>query len=148
MINRVVLIGRLTKDPVLRKTSAGASVTSFTLACDRKIKVEGQPTADFINNISWNKTADIIAKYAHKGALIGVEGRIQTRSYDGSDGKKVFITEVVAESVQFLDTKSSAQSDENNGMNENTFNQETSDTGYGNASSSSTFEISSDDLPF
>lgn len=106
MINRVVLVGRLTKDPILRKTGVGASVTSFTVACDRKIKKEGQPTADFINCVVWNKVADNTAKYTHKGSLVGVEGRLQTRTYDGKDGKTVFITEVLGESVQFLDAKS------------------------------------------
>ena len=75
MINRVVLVGRLTKDPVLRKTANGASVTSFTLACTRRYKQEGQPDADFINTVAWNKTADIVAQYTHKGSLVGVEGR-------------------------------------------------------------------------
>ena len=66
MINRVVLVGRLTKDPVLRKTANGASVTSFTLACTRRYKQEGQPDADFINTVAWNKTADIVQQYTHK----------------------------------------------------------------------------------
>ncbi|QNM11768.1 MULTISPECIES: single-stranded DNA-binding protein [Bacillota] len=114
MINRAVLIGRLAKDPVLRKTQSGASVTSFTVACDRRSKQEGQPTADFINCVAWNKVADNVAGYMHKGSQIGVEGRIQTRSYDGKDGKKVFITEVLVESVQFLDTKSNTQQTETN----------------------------------
>lgn len=109
MINRVILVGRLTKDPILRKTQSGASVTSFTVACDRRSKQEGQPTADFINCVAWNKVADNTAKYTHKGSLIGVEGRMQTRTFDDKDGKKVFITEVLVESVQFLDTKSNAQ---------------------------------------
>ena len=78
MINRVILVGRLTKDPILRKTQSGASVTSFTVACDRRIKAEGQPTADFINCVCWNKVADNTAQYTHKGSLVGVEGRIQT----------------------------------------------------------------------
>ena len=114
MINRAVLIGRLAKDPVLRKTQSGASVTSFTVACDRRSKQEGQPTADFINCVAWYKVADNVAGYMHKGSQIGVEGRIQTRSYDGKDGKKVFITEVLVESVQFLDTKSNTQQTETN----------------------------------
>ena len=107
MINRVVLVGRMTKDPVLRKTGSGASVTSFTVACDRRIKAEGQPTADFINCVCWNKIADNTAQYTHKGSLVGVEGRIQTRSYDDQSGKRVYITEVIADSVQFLDSKKS-----------------------------------------
>ena len=114
MINRVVLVGRLTKDPVLRKTQSGASVTSFTVACDRRSKQEGQPTADFINCVAWNKVADNTSKYTHKGSLVGVEGRIQTRTFDDKDGKKVFITEVLVESVQFLDTKSNTQQTETN----------------------------------
>ena len=66
MINRVVLVGRLTKDPVLRKTANGASVVSFTVACTRRFKQEGQPDADFINTVAWNKTADIVSQYTHK----------------------------------------------------------------------------------
>ena len=73
MINRVVLVGRLTKDPVLRKTTNGASVVSFTVACNRLFKQEGQPEADFINTVILNKTADSVAKYTHKGSLVGVE---------------------------------------------------------------------------
>lgn len=95
MINRVVLVGRMTKDPVLRKTGTGASVTSFTVACDRRIKTEGQPTADFINCVCWNKVADNTAQFTHKGSLVGVEGRIQTRSYDDQSGRRVYVTEVV-----------------------------------------------------
>ena len=71
-MNRVVLVGRLTKDPVLRKTANGVSVTSFTLACTRRFKQEGQPDADFINTVTWNKTADIVSQYTHKGSLVGV----------------------------------------------------------------------------
>ena len=97
MINRVVLVGRLTKDPVLRKTANGASVVSFTVACTRRFKQEGQPDADFINTVAWNKTADIVSQYTHKGSLVGVEGRIQTRSYDDQSGKRVYVTEVVAD---------------------------------------------------
>ena len=108
MINRVVLVGRLTKDPVLRKTGSGASVVSFTVACDRRIKTEGQPTADFINCVCWNKVADNTAQYTHKGSLVGVEGRIQTRSYDDQMGKRVYVTEVVADTVQFLEPKSAS----------------------------------------
>ena len=100
MINRVVLVGRMTKDPTLRKTGSGASVTSFTVACDRRIKTNGQPTADFINCVCWNKVADNTAQYTHKGSLVGVEGRIQTRNNDDQSGKKVFITEVLVDSVQ------------------------------------------------
>ncbi len=111
MINRVILVGRVTKDPVLRKTPNGTSVVSFTLAVNRNIKKEGQPEADFINCVAWNKTADFMAQYVRKGALLGVEGRIQTRNYDDKNGKRVYVTEVVANSVQLLESKKDAQSE-------------------------------------
>lgn len=107
MINRVVLVGRLTRDPELKKAGE-TSVTNFTVACDRKRKVEGQPTADFIPVVCWGKTAEVVAQYTHKGSLVGVEGRIQIRNYDSKDGKKVFVTEVLADSVQFLEPKTAA----------------------------------------
>lgn len=143
MINRVVLVGRLTKDPVLRKTGSGASVVSFTVACDRKIKAEGQPTADFINTTAWNKVADLVNQYVHKGSLVGVEGRIQTRSYDDQSGKRVFITEVVAESVQFMEPKAAGNqvAYTPSGNQDNYYDQ--GQQGY-----ESTLDISSDDLPF
>lgn len=142
MINRVVLVGRLTKDPVLRKTQSGASITSYTVACDRRVKTEGQPTADFINCVAWNKTADVVQQYTHKGSLVGVEGRMQTRSYDGNDGRKVFVTEVLTESVQFLDGKK---------QREDSYAPDTSaaSNNYDTQSSyESALDISSDDLPF
>lgn len=139
MINRVVLVGRLTKDPVLRKTQSGASITSFTVACDRRIKTEGQPTADFINCTTWNKVADLVNQYVHKGSLVGVEGRIQTRSYDDKDGKKVFVTEILADSVQFLDSKSDRQQ---NAPQQQSYSAPAEDK------DSVGFEIQSDDLPF
>jgi len=152
MINRVVLVGRITKDPVLRKTANGASVTSFTLAVNRKFKQEGQPEADFVNVVAWSKTADIVAQYTHKGSLVGVEGRIQTRSFDDKDGKRVYVTEVVADSVQFLESKSAAASNANAYVPEQGSNQGyQSDNGqsYSNDfTSSSTLDIASDDLPF
>lgn len=150
MINRVVLVGRLTKDPVLRKTANGVSVTSFTVASTRRFKQEGQPDADFINTVAWNKTADSVSQYTHKGSLVGVEGRIQTRSYDDQSGKRVYVTEVVADSVQFLESKSAAAS--NAYVPEQGSNQGyQSDNGqsYSNDfTSSSTLDIASDDLPF
>ena len=141
MINRVVLVGRLTKDPVLRKTANGASATSFTLACTRRYKQEGQPDADFINTVVWNKTADSVQQYTHKGSLVGVEGRIQTRSYDDQSGKRVYVTEVVADSVQFLESKSAAASNAIVPEVNNQSYQEPYET-------SSTLDIASDDLPF
>ena len=135
MINRVVLVGRITKDPMLRKTQSGVSVVSFTIACNRRVPSQGQD-ADFINCVAWNKTADFMVQYVKKGALLGLEGRIQTRSYDDKDGKRVYITEVVADSVQALGSKKAAES----GGNEATLqNNEYADYEP---------DIETDDLPF
>lgn len=156
MINRVVLVGRLTKDPVLRKTGSGASVTSFTVACDRRIKTEGQPTADFINCVAWNKVADLMAQYLHKGSLVGVEGRIQTRSYDDQTGKRVYVTEIVADSVQFLEPKGavapnmSAQAyTPDYGAPSQGYAPDSAPQSYSSDfESSDSLDIASDDLPF
>lgn len=154
MINRVVLVGRMTKDPVMRKTASGTSVVSFTVACDRRVKTEGQPTADFINTVAWNKTADIVAQYTHKGSLVGVEGRIQTRSYDDATGKRVYVTEVVADSVQFLESKSASASNAaaytpNDSANQGYQPDNSASQSYSSDfQSSDTLDIASDDLPF
>lgn len=112
MINRVVLVGRLTKDVEVRKTNTGLSVAGFTVACDRnrsRSDENGQQTADFINCTAWRQTADFLGMYAKKGAMVGVDGRIQTRSYDGQDGRRVYVTEVVADSVQLLESRTQSQ---------------------------------------
>lgn len=114
MINRVVLVGRLTKDPELRYTPNGIAVTNFTLAVNRSFKQDGEQQADFINCQVWRKQAENTANYLRKGSLAGVEGRIQTRSYDNQEGKRVYITEVVADSVQFLEPKNANTGDLSN----------------------------------
>ena len=101
-MNRVVLIGRLTKEPEANSTTGGVSVFKFTLAVDRRFKQEGQQQADFIPIVTWRGQADNCAKYLHKGSQIAVCGSIQTRSYDDKNGNKVYMTEVIAEEVQFL----------------------------------------------
>ena len=98
----MILIGRLTRDPELRKTTNGTSVCSFTLAVNRRQNQDGTQDADFIQCVAWNKLADNIQLYQKKGNQLGIEGRINTRSYDNQQGQKVYVTEVVAESVQFL----------------------------------------------
>lgn len=103
MINRVVLTGRLTRDLELRRTQSGTSVVSFTLAVDRNFKKEGQTEADFINCVAWNRQAEAMAQYLHRGSLIGVEGRIQTRHYDDDHGTKKYVTEVVVDNFTFLE---------------------------------------------
>lgn len=105
MINNVVLVGRLTKDVEIRKTQSGLSVASFTVACDRRLSQEqrnnNEQSADFISCVAWRGSADFLGSYAHKGDTVGVEGRIQTRTYD-RDGQKVYVTEIVANSVSIL----------------------------------------------
>lgn len=114
-MNNVSLIGRLTKDPELRYTPSGVAVARFTLAVNRQYKKEGEQQADFINVVTWRKTAENTANFLRKGSLVGVVGRIQTGSYDGQDGKKVFTVEVVAENVQFLESKSANNAPNGNG---------------------------------
>ena len=104
-MNKVVLMGRLTKEPEMRATQSNTAVCSFSLAVNRRFKQEGQPDADFINVVAWAKTAEFVSKYFTKGQQVAVIGRIQTRNYDDKDGKKVFVTEVVAEEVYFADSK-------------------------------------------
>lgn len=105
-INSCVLVGRVTKDVEERRTQKGTPVVSFTLAVDRRKKDDG---ADFIPCIAWDKAAETIAKYVHKGDLFGVTGYIQTRNYDDKDGKKVYVTEVVCNTVQLLGGKQQPQ---------------------------------------
>ncbi|MHC1684974.1 MAG: single-stranded DNA-binding protein [Clostridiaceae bacterium] len=104
-MNKVVLIGRLVRDPELKFTpGTGTAVTNFTMAVDRKVfSKDAKKEADFIPVIVWGKQAESVANYVSKGKLIGVSGRIQTRSYDAKDGSKRFVTEIVAEEVQFLE---------------------------------------------
>ena len=107
-MNKVILIGRLTKDPELRYTSSNRPVTQITVAVNRTFTNQnGEREADFINVVIWDKQAENVAKYLTKGRLVAVEGRIQTRNYDNNEGKKVYVTEVVALSVQFLESKGS-----------------------------------------
>lgn len=100
-MNNIILIGRLTKDPDLRYTQAGKAVCSFTLAVDRPYSGE-KKEADFINIVVWNKAGENAAKYLAKGRQTAVEGRLQIRSYDGNDGKKRYVTEVIADRVEFI----------------------------------------------
>lgn len=105
MINRVVLAGRLTKDPEFRQTASGVSVTTFSLAVNRTFKNKnGEREADFINVVVFRQQAENVNNYLSKGSLAGVDGRIQSRSYDNNEGRRVFVTEVVADNIQFLDS--------------------------------------------
>ncbi len=109
MINRVCCVGRLTKDPELRRTNSGAAVTSFTLALNRNYNSADGIQADFIPCVVWNKIAENVEKYCSKGSLVGVEGRLRSRNYDNAQGQKVFVVEVVCDSVQFLETRATCE---------------------------------------
>ncbi|QNB45857.1 single-stranded DNA-binding protein [Thermanaerosceptrum fracticalcis] len=106
MLNRVILIGRLTKDPELRYTPSGTAVATFTLAVNRnRANQEGEREADFIPVVVWQKQAENCANYIGKGSLVAIDGRLQVRTYDGKDGQRRWVTEVVAENVRFLDKR-------------------------------------------
>lgn len=139
MINRTILVGRLTKDVELKVTASGTPVVSFTLAVNRRVSKNAttQPTADFIQCVAWNQTAELMNTYLHRGSQIGVEGRIQTRNYDDPNivGKKVYVTEVVVETVTFLETKQQTSQQETYSYIPEQVEPEVIDTGF-------------DDLPF
>ncbi|MDC5694314.1 single-stranded DNA-binding protein [Mammaliicoccus sciuri] len=114
MINRVVLVGRLTKEPEYRVTPSGVQVATFTLAINRTFTNQnGERQADFINCVVFRTPAENVNKYLNKGNLAGVEGRLQSRSYENNEGKRVYVTEVVCDSVQFLEPKSNNQQQSN-----------------------------------
>ncbi|AEO26646.1 TPA: single-stranded DNA-binding protein [Listeria monocytogenes] len=160
MMNRVVLVGRLTKDPELRYTPAGVAVATFTLAVNRPFKNgQGEQEADFIQCVVWRKPAENVANFLKKGSLTGVDGRVQTRNYEGNDGKRVYVTEIVAESVQFLEPKQNAVegSTPNNNQNEANYSNNNKNGSYRASSSQNSdsfanegkpIDISDDDLPF
>jgi single-strand DNA-binding protein len=117
MLNRVVLVGRLTRDPDLRYTPNGVAVANFTVAVNRPFRnQQGEQEADFINCVTWRKQAENLAHYMKKGSLIGVDGRIQTRSYDNQEGKRVYVTEVLAENIQFLESRGASQQRQDTGV--------------------------------
>nr|WP_027725624.1 single-stranded DNA-binding protein [Tuberibacillus calidus] len=106
MINRVILVGRLTRDPELRYTPSGVAVANFTIAVNRPFtNQQGEREADFIQIVVWRRQAENVANFVGKGSLVGIDGRLQTRSYDNSEGRRVYVTEVVADNVQFLEPK-------------------------------------------
>lgn len=106
MLNKVILMGRLTRDPEMRSTQSGISVCSFSLAVDRNFAKQGeQKQADFFNIIAWRSTADFVSRYFRKGQLVAVSGSLQTRNWDDQEGKKHYVTEIVADDVYFAESK-------------------------------------------
>ena len=173
MINRVVLIGRLTRDIELRYTQGGTAVGSFTIAVNRQFtNQQGEREADFINAVIWRKAAENLANFTHKGSLIGIEGRLQTRNYENQQGNRVYVTEVVVENFSLLESRNDANrgSDNNNDFNNNNngnYNNANTSSNNGNSYSGNNFsgntqsqnadpfaansqeiDISDDDLPF
>lgn len=126
MINRVVLVGRITKDPDLRYSPSGVPMARFTLAVNRPFSnQQGEKEADFVGCVAFRKQAENLANFIKKGGLIGIEGRIQTGSYEGQDGKRVFTTDVVADSIQFLEKRGDSSD------SQNTSNQQNNTGNYG-----------------
>ncbi|TNJ62066.1 single-stranded DNA-binding protein [Paenibacillus hemerocallicola] len=169
MLNRVILIGRLTRDPELRYTPAGVAVTQFTIAVDRPFSnQQNQREADFIPVVTWRQLAETCANYLRKGRLTAVEGRIQVRNYDNNEGKRVYVTEVIADNVRFLESANSgANRDEFSGGGSGGGNNSGGNSGgsgggngggnrYGGAQNNQDpfsddgkpIDISDDDLPF
>ncbi|PTK69106.1 single-stranded DNA-binding protein [Staphylococcus haemolyticus] len=144
MINRVVLVGRLTKDPEFRTTQSDVSVATFTLAVNRPFtNAQGEREADFINVVVFRKQAENVNNYLRKGNLAGVDGRIQSRSYENQEGRRVFVTEVVADNVQFLEPKNNAS---NNQPQQQRGQKQTGNNPFDNSNGPS--DIQDDDLPF
>lgn len=151
MINRVVLVGRMTRDPELRRTPQGDAVTSFTLAVNRNFTSrDGQQQADFINCVVWRKPAENVERYCSKGSLVGVEGRIQTRSYENSQGQKKYTVEVICDVVQFMETRVVNEEQSKKDIYQTDYNENSllRDLEKEFDNSLNTFEISEDDLPF
>jgi single-strand DNA-binding protein len=143
VINRVVLVGRLVRDPELRKTTTGNAVCTFTIAVDNRTKTpEGNRTASFLPCVTWMQLADTISKFARKGMLVGVEGRLNQRSFDRNDGTKGNIVEIICNSVQFLEPKAASA---NENATDVTASEEVTS---GNGKNLDSIDIPDDDLPF
>lgn len=151
MINNVVLVGRLTKDVEVKKTQSGLSVASFTVACDRRLSQEqrnnNEQSADFISCVAWRGSADFLGQYSHKGDTVGIEGRIQTRSYD-RDGQKVYVTEIVANSVSILHSTQPRQAQAQTQPQQQTQNTAVTQANDPIEDYLNGYEINSDELPF
>lgn len=141
MINNVVLVGRMTRDAELRYTPSNQAVATFTLAVNRNFKNQnGDYEADFINCVMWRQQAENIANWTQKGMLVGITGRIQTRNYENQQGQRVYVTEVVGETFQVMESRKDQQGGQSQGGYQNN-----GQSAFGNNQS---MDISDDDLPF
>lgn len=148
MINRVVLVGRLTKDAEIRKTGSGITMATFTVACDRMKKKDEEKQADFIRCIAWRQSAEFLEKYASKGMLIGVDGRIQTGSYE-KDGQTHYTTDVVCDTVKVLESKKASSEPRNVATESHSMKDYANEVSQDFGSQEDPFaNISDDDLPF
>ncbi|HHC8894340.1 TPA: single-stranded DNA-binding protein [Staphylococcus aureus] len=151
MLNRTVLVGRLTKDPELRSTPNGVNVGTFTLAVNRTFtNTQGEREADFINVVVFKKQAENVKNYLSKGSLAGVDGRLQTRNYENKVGQRVLVTEVVADNVQFLEPKNNNQQPNNNYQQQNNAYNAPQNRQQNNpfSNANAPIEINDNDLPF
>ncbi|MCI6847706.1 MAG: single-stranded DNA-binding protein [Erysipelotrichaceae bacterium] len=152
-MNKVFLIGRLSRDPELRHTTSGMPVCQINVAISRPVGQGKEPETDFINVVVWNKQAENVSKYLAKGRQIAIEGRIQTRNYDNNEGKRVYVTEVIASNVEFLGSAND-QTRNTQQFNDNPFDTDVSSQETANldndpfASFGEKVEISDNDLPF
>ncbi|WP_462399801.1 single-stranded DNA-binding protein [Lacticaseibacillus pantheris] len=145
MINSVALTGRLTRDPELKYTQGGKAVTSFSLAVDRSFtNQQGQRETDFIECVVWRKAAEQLASTVHKGNLIGIEGRIQTRNYENQQGQRVYVTEVMVDRFSYLESKNATQGQQQSRPAQQTSQNNTRSTTQNDGG----IDISDDDLPF
>ena len=145
MINKVILVGRLTKDVEVRKTTSGISTASFTVACNRRGRNDqGGQSADFINCVAWRQSADFLGNYAKKGSIVGIEGRITTRNYERQNGR-VYVTEVTCENVQLIGGSRGAQ---DTSERHEPVAYDVKDDIDDELANTPSFDISSDDLPF
>ena len=143
MINNVVLVGRLVRDPELKYTGSGLAFMQFTLAVNRNFKNQnGEREADFINCAIWRQNAENLANWAKKGALIGITGRIQTRNYENQQGQRVYVTEVVADSFQLLESRKDREAGPSQGYGQPDFGRQAEPM------NANPMDISDDDLPF
>ncbi|MCM0582128.1 single-stranded DNA-binding protein, partial [Weissella diestrammenae] len=141
---RVVLVGRLARDVELRYTQSGTAVGSFSIAVNRRKKVDGQPEADFFNATIWQKAAENFANFTHKGARVAIEGRLQTSSYQNKEGQNVFKTEVIVESFDLLETRAESESYKQGQNSNDPFSQPANNPFSGG----NEMNITDDDLPF
>ncbi|NLC96186.1 MAG: single-stranded DNA-binding protein [Erysipelotrichaceae bacterium] len=146
MINRAVIVGRLTKDIDLKKTQTGLSVATYTVAVNKpKRKGQEGSEADFINCVAWRATADYLANYAQKGTLVGIDGKIQTRNYKSDTGVTIYVTEVLTDSVNIL--SNGREKNQVNSVNNSLYN-DSFEEDFNQVDSEFTINLNSDDLPF